>query len=189
VNAPVAPKTTEPRSPGCLTHFAVFVLVCVVYYQSQYPLVYTPPLAERAARHFMVALAPQPVGSAAKVQPATLHDVQQGRVDTSKFTFLLPPDPIEVDADWDHHSVTVVERHPDWQLIEYYYGNTAETIGRYRAWRDRLEPVEYRIVADAGIGFAAPVLLVFSLLLSTAINFVWRRVARARAARPTNQVR
>lgn len=185
MNAPVAPTKARPRSLGCLTHFVVFVLVFVAFYKSQYPRVYTPPLSEGATRHFMVALAPHPVGSPAKVRPASLRDLREGRVDTSKFTFLLPPGPIEVDAESDHHNVTVIERHADWQLIEYYYGNTSDSIGRYRAWRDRLEPVEYRVIADASLGVVAPVLLVISLLLSTLLNFAWRRVARARAARVT----
>lgn len=93
----------------------------------------------------------------------------------------MPGIEITVDANRDAHSVQVLERHPGWQLVRYRYGNTSETIGLHPAYRDRIEPVSYSLVAEIGIAFAAMLLVLPALLAGIIIHLAWKRVARRRA--------
>jgi hypothetical protein len=72
----------------------------------------------------------------------------------------------------------VLEDHGDWQLVEYYHGNTAEVISRYRAFRDRIEPISFRVIADVGIAFVAMAMILPAMLLANLINRVQRWVRR-----------
>ena len=76
----------------------------------------------------------------------------------------------------DLHRVTVLESQPEWQLVEYHYGNNHDSISRYRAFKDRIEPVSYRITMHPGIFFSAIVLLMPAWIVSVVINAVRKKV-------------
>lgn len=78
------------------------------------------------------------------------------------------------------HRVTVIERHADWQVVEYRYGNSHDSTSRYRAYRDRIEPLAYRMTMSMGFFVSALVLLLPVWIASRLINAIWNAVVRRR---------
>lgn len=169
-------------SPGCLTHIVLFVVAATVLYFVSTPEV-TGSLTEGQERDFHVAAASVVKdGNASEIVAVSLAQIKAGKVDLASVSFLLPQGDIKINAQSDYHKVTVLERHADWQLVEYRFGNTHDSTSRYRAFRDRIEPISYRITADIGIFFSALVLLVLTTIVSAIINAAWRRVAGRKKA-------
>lgn len=180
----MAEKKSRERSPGCLTHVVLYIGLMAALYFSQYPREFTAPLPEAEERHFRVAVVERTApGDRGRIVPISLAALKAGKVDRATISFLLPPGEITVDMEEDHHGVTVLERRPDSQLIEYHFGNTRESISRYRAFADRVEPISYRIVADVGLGFGALLMLVPAAVLGTIVNWAWKRAARRKGGR------
>ncbi len=171
-------EQTRKRSPGCLTHIVLFVVAMAAVYLWQSPGELTGSQIASQERHFYVA-AVQRTGSRqqARILPMTLARLKAGELDMKSTSFLLPPGEIRVDADHDHHSVKVLERHPEGQLLEYHHGNTREAVSRYRAFHDRIEPLSYRVLAHVGMAFTALLLLIPVAVTGMAINWLWKRMA------------
>jgi hypothetical protein len=138
-------------------------------------------LAEREERGFHVAavrLKKSP--DEARFVGYTLQQLKSGKVDPESVSFLLPDGAVDI-RQADSHQVTVLERHADWQLVEYRHGNTHDTVSRYRAFRDRVEPVSYRITMHAGVVLWALLLLIPAGLLGALVNFALKILATRRA--------
>ena len=174
---------TKGSSPGYLTHLVVYGLAVTAVYYASTPEV-TGNFTERQERDFHIAAVRlTKTAKEASYVALSLAQLKAGKVDLASVSFLLPQGDIKInDPGADLHEVTVLERHPDWQLVEYYYGDTHDSISRYRAFRHRIEPVSYRITMDVGLVFSAIVLLVPAVIVSALINAVWKRVARRRKA-------
>lgn len=165
---------------GFLAFLVVYALMLVAMYFVSTPEV-RGNFSERQERDFHVAAItpkdPNPVA-------VSLAQLKAGKVDLSSTIFLLPDGNIRMNVQGhDLHMVTVLERHPDWQLVEYHYGNTHDSISRYRAFKDRIEPVSYRITMHPGMVLTAVVLLVPAWVVYALMKAVWKRVAaRGRTA-------
>jgi|SRR5579859_97695 len=163
------------RSPGYVTHLVVYVLAVTVMYFVSTPEI-TGKLSDRQQRDFHVAAFSPSTNVAYPVSLAQLND---GKVDLGSVSFLAPPGDITVSASGhDLHKVTVLERHPDWQLVEYHYGNSHDSKSRYRAFKARIEPVSYRVTMDIGLFLSAVILVVPAWIVAALINAVWNRAAR-----------
>ena len=174
---------TKGNSPGYLTHLVVYAAAVTAMYFASTPEV-TGNLTERQERDFHVAAVKLTKDANDATYVAfSLAQLKTGEVDLASVSFLLPERDIKInDRGADLHKVTVLERHPDWQLVEYRYGNTHDSISRYRAFKDRIEPVSYRITMDMGLFFSAIVLLIPASIVSILINAIWRAIARRKKA-------
>jgi hypothetical protein len=177
----MAQDNTKGSSPGYLTHLVVYVVAVTAMYFVSMPEV-TGNFTERQERDFHVAAVSLTKDAKdANYVAFSLAQLKTGKVDLASVSFLLPQGDIKINIPGaDLHKVTVLERHPDWQLVEYHYGNTHDSISRYRAFKDRIEPVSYRITMDMGLVFSAIVLLIPAAIVSALINAIWKRVARRR---------
>lgn len=170
--------------PGKLTHVAVFAMAFTALYVTGTPEI-TGNFSESQERGFHVA-AIKLIKDEGKARYASypLSFIKAGKVDSATVSFLLPEDRIErSDIDvpgGDLHQVAVLERHPDWQLVEYRYGNTHDSISKYRAFTDRVDPVSYRVTSHPGLFLGAIVLLFPVWIVSALTNAVWRKVATRR---------
>ncbi len=163
------------RSPGYLTHLTLYVVAATVLYFVSTPEI-TGNLTERQQRDFHVAAFSSSTNVAS---PVSLAQVQSGKVDLGSVSFLAPAGDITVTTSGhDLHKVTVLERHPDWQLVEYHYGNSHDSTSRYRAFKARVEPVSYRVTMDMGLFLSAVMLVVPVWIVAAAINALWNRIAR-----------
>lgn len=154
----------------------MYALALTAVYFASTPEV-TGNFTEREGRDFHVAAVrlTKDANDANYVAYSLAH-LDAGKVDLASVSFLLPEDVINITGG-DLHKVTVLERHPDWQLIEYHYGNTHDSISRYRAFKDRIEPISYRITMHIGLFFGAIVLLIPAWIVSALINRIWNAVA------------
>ena len=171
-------EVTKRRSPVFVTQLVVYAVMLVAMYFISTPEV-TGTLTEGQERDFHVAA----VNSTKDANPVavSLAQLKARTVDLSSTSFLLPEGNIKMNVQGgDLHMVTVLERHPGWQLVEYRYGNTHDSISRYRAFKDHIEPVSYRITMHPGLIFGAVVLLLPAWIVSALINVVWRRVVGRR---------
>ena len=176
-------EKTKANSPGYLTHLVVYAVAVTAMYFVSTPEV-TGPFNERQERDFHIAAAKLTKDSNDTTYVAfSLAQLKTGKVDLASVSFLLPEGNIKIDVSGhDLHKVTVLERHPDWQLVEYDYGNTHNSSSRYRAFKDRIEPVSYRITMDMGLFFSAIVLLIPASIVSILINAIWRAIVRRKKA-------
>lgn len=174
-------EETQGISPEFLTHFVVYVIAVTVMYFVWTPEV-TGNFTEREERGFHVAAVSLTKGTKdASYVPFTLAYLKTGKVDLSSVSFLLPQGDIKINIPGaELHKVTVLERHPDWQLVEYRYVNTNNSTSRYRAFKDRIEPVSYRITMGMALVFNLIALLIPAVIVSALINAIWKSVARRR---------
>ena len=177
------PNKTKGDSPGCLTHVVLYAVAVVPMYFASTPEV-TGNFHVGQQRDFHIAAVTQTKdANDATVVPLSLAYLKTGKVDLASVSFLLPPGDIKVqDTGHDLHKVTVLERHQDWQLVEYHFGNSHDSISRYRAFKDRIEPVSYRNTMHMGLFVGAIILLVPVAIISFLINAIWKAVARRRKA-------
>jgi hypothetical protein len=178
----VTKDKSKTSSPGNLTHFVVYAVALTAMYFTSTPEI-TGNFTERQERDFHVAAVRlKKDAKDASYVAYSLAQLKAGKVDLASVSFLLPQDITDGDAmdvpGSDLHRVTVLERHPDWQLIKYSYGNTHDSISRYRAFKDRIEPVSYRVTMHMGIFISAFVLLIPAVIVSAVINAIWNAIAR-----------
>ncbi len=174
-------QKTKGRSPGRLTHLVVYVVAVTAMYFVRNPEV-TGNYSEMQERDFRIAAVSLTKDATnASYASFSLAQLKTGKVDVGSLSFLLPQGDTKIHIPGsDSQTVTVLERHPDWQLVEFHYWNTHYTISRYRAFKDRIEPVSYRIAMDMLLLPAAIVLLIPSAIVSALINAIWKRVDRRR---------
>ena len=166
-------EKTKGNSTGCVTQFIVYAVMLMAMYFINTPKV-TEHFTEGQERDFHVAA----INLTENANPVTvsLAQLNAKQVDLSSISFLLPEGGINInDQSGDLHMVTVLESHPDWQLVEYRYGNSHDSISRYRAFKDRIEPVSYQITMHPGIFFSAIVLLIPAWIVSVVINAVRKK--------------
>lgn len=171
---------TKGNSPGALTHVVVYAIAFTAMYLAITPEV-TGSFTESQARGFRVATVSlketAPEEKYAAYSLAALR-AQPRTIDLSSKSFLLPQDVTNIFPDsGDTNKVTVLERHQDWQLVEYQFGNTHNSVSRYRAFKDRIEPVSFRVTMGPGIMLYAIVLLIPAWIVSALINAVWNAAA------------
>ena len=174
---------TKGNSPGYLTHLVVYAVAVTAMYFVSTPEV-TGNFTERQERDFHVAAVKLTKDATDATYVAfSLAQLKTGKVDLASVSFLLPEGDIKINVQGaDLHKVTVLERHPDWQLVRYDYGNTHDSTSRYRAFKDRIEPVSYRITMDMGLFVSAIVLLIPASIVSALFNAIWRAIARRKKA-------
>lgn len=170
---------TKKNSPGCLTNVVVYAIMLTAMYFAITPQV-TGNFTENEASDFhVVAIRLKKGANDSNYVPYSLARLMVEKVDSVSVSFLLPEDIIYIDDfGSDLHKVTVLEHYPDSQLIEYHYGNTHHSISTYRAFKDRIEPISYRVTMHPGILFGAIVLLIPARIVSTLINAIWSAVVR-----------
>ena len=95
-------------------------------------------------------------------------------------SFLLPGRVVELPGG-DLHKATVLESQPERQLVQYEYSNTIDSISRYRAFRDRVEPVSHRLTAYPALVISLVAILLPAWLLSLVVNWLWGRMAGEKA--------
>ena len=163
------------KSPGFLTYLVIYVVAAVTMYFASTPEV-TGDFTDRQARDFHIAVVGLTDGATAGgFSWVSLAQVRSEKFDLASVAFLLPQGEIKIEsAGSDLHKVTVLERHSDWQLVEYHYGNSHDSISRYRAFKDRIEPVAYRVTMHAGMLLSALLLLVPVVIVSALVNAVWK---------------
>ena len=175
-----APKGT---SPGCMTHFLIYAVAAGAMYFAGTPEITGNFSAAQERDFHIAAVRTAPSAGDGRFVALTLAALNAEKIDAASLTFLLPDGADRVNIPGgDIHEVIVLERHPDWQLLEYRFGNTHDSVSRYRAFGNRVEPVSYRMTMSMGLFFSAIVLLVPSLILSSLVNVIWRRVSLRRKA-------
>jgi len=119
-------EKTKGSSPGFLTHLLVYGVAVTAMYFASTPEV-TGNFTERQERDFHIAAVSRAKGAKeARYVGISLAQLKAGKVDLASVSFLLPPGDIKISIpSSDVHKVTVIERHPDWQLVEYYFGKGA----------------------------------------------------------------
>jgi hypothetical protein len=178
VQGKVAADKRKGRSPGFLTHLVLYAVAVTVLHMTA-----TAEIKDNFDRHardfHIAALNLRKDTNEARFRTVALADLRAGKVDLASVSFLLPESKIEIPSS-DLHDVRVLERHPDWQLVEYRYGNTHDSTSRYRAFKDRIEPLTYRLTMDPGLFFSALLLILPVMLVAALINAFWRFVDRRR---------
>jgi len=102
-------------------------------------------------------------------------------------TFLLPPGGAEL-PDGDTHKAKILEAGGTSQLIEYEYSNTISSVSRYLAFRDRVEPVSYRLTFHPALPIALVVLMLPAWLAAFLIDrFLLSQAIAAPAVKPAAQ--
>ena len=173
----MAEDKKKDRSPGNLTQFVVYGVMLTAMYFASTPEI-TGNLTERQEQDFHVAAVRLKKGADdSKIVVYSLYLLKAGKVDLASVSFLLPQDVVDIPGG-DTNEATVLERHPDWQLVEYHFGNTHNSVSRYRAFKDRIEPVSYRVTMHFGIFVSAIVLVIPALIVAAVINAIWNKVAR-----------
>jgi hypothetical protein len=171
------------RSPGQWTAYILYVAMVTIMYFAITPKV-VGPISEHEERDFHVAVVR--LDRNADEPPFagyTIRFLKSGEVDPASISFLLPEGNIDIPGG-DAHTVTVLERHADWQLIEYRYGNSHDSTSLYRAFKDRIEPVSYHITMHPGVFLWAVILVFPAHLLGKRINAAWNAAARRKDSRP-----
>lgn len=88
-------------------------------------------------------------------------------------TYLLPGNRYELAP--DVHEVLVLEKTAAWQLVEYKFDNTVSTVSRYRAFRDRIEPVSHRMTFHPGLPLVFVLVIVpAAALLAFLGSLLWK---------------
>jgi len=179
----MAKENTRPL--GCLTYLAVYGLMVAIMYIVTTQKVPGDALtrSEAAAFHIAVVAKKSPEDKDGEIFAfsTTLDGYKNLHIDPARMSFLLPDRPVEVSREGANlHKITVLERHADWQLIEYHFGNTYSSKSRYRAYRDRVEPVSFHWVMSFGIFLNSIALVIPALLLVAIINFARRKASRAK---------
>jgi hypothetical protein len=177
----VTKDKAQNRSPGSLTKYVVYAVALPVMYLAMTPKI-TGNFTENEARGFRIA-AVKSMKDAKDAKGAeyiaySLAQIQSGKVDLQAVSFLLPQDVTNVYPDsGDTNEATVLERHSDWQLVEYRFGNSHSSTSQYRAFKDRIEPVSYRITMHMGLLFGAILLLVPAWIVAALVNAIWNAIA------------
>jgi hypothetical protein len=173
----------EDKSPGRWTFLVVYVAMVGVMYAVSTPEIAGSSLTEREERYFFVVVDQlKPANANERYQAASLRWLKSSKPDPTTVNFLLPEGAIEIYQGEGHdlHSATVLERHPEWQLVEYKYANTHSSVSRYRAYRDRVEPVSFRYGFGVAHAFSGVILVIPALIVAALVNLVWNIIARAR---------
>ena len=110
-----------------------------------------------------------------RYQVFNLEHVNSGELDLTELTFLLPSKSVTINVGNIHHA-EVLEDHGDWQLVAFHYSNTRTSTSIYRAYKDRVEPVSYKLTSHVGQAFSAIILIIPALILSAIITVImnWR---------------
>ena len=166
-------------SAGTWAFFVIYVASLAWMYVASTPEV-TGNFSEREERGFRVAAVKASGASGQREYVGyTLARLRQPGVDLSQVSFLLPEKVVNIPGG-DLHRATVLEDHSSWQLIEYDFGNTHSSLSRYRALKERVEPISYRVTFHPGIMIWAVILLVPALVVAAAMNWIWKAIARKR---------
>jgi hypothetical protein len=170
-----SPKS-QPKTPGCLIFIVVYLLCLIGMYFTTNQPEETKDFTGRVAREFSIAgIIKTDSPQSRKYKVFSLEALNSGKIDLSDITFLLPEKAITIDVGDIHHA-TILEDHVEWQLVAFNYSNTRTSTSTYRAYKDRIEPVAYKLTSQAGQAFAAIILVVPALILSMIIRAVlnWR---------------
>jgi hypothetical protein len=165
----VAPADTQQRNARARSRsrwagIAAYAAMVAVMYVYSTPTT-TANFSENERKKFKVAaMRLSPAAGESRFLGVSLADIDSKKVDPASVSFLLPAGPIDI-RQGDLHEVVVLERHPDSQLVEYRYANTVNSDSRYRAYRDRVEPVSYRVTMHPGIFILAFVLVIPAALV------------------------
>ena len=100
-------------------------------------------------------------------------------------TFLLPTSIYELTP--DVHRVVVLENSTAWQLVQYEFDNTVSTVSRYRAFRDRIEPLSHRMTFHPGLVVAFVVLMLPAWLLAWVAGLLWNALSPPPAPPPASR--
>lgn len=174
--------TKASRKAGGTLAFCVVYAASVMWmYAASTPEITGEP-PESDLRSFRVAAVKAGTASnSPEYVTFTLAQLRKPGVDRSQVSFLLPEKAVQIPGG-DLHRATVLENHSSWQLVEYDFGNTHSSISRYRAYKDRVEPVSYRITFHPGIVIWAVILFVPALITAAAVNWAWKYIAGKKRA-------
>jgi hypothetical protein len=174
-------KRRRRQRIGCLLPLVVYVALLVPGYFLTLPPAVTEDFSRHSRSFSIAGVRAGDAGGEVEYLAWTLARVARGPADAG-VTFLLPEPQVTIDVG-DIHRVRVLEEHGDWQLVEYDYANTHTSTSVYRAYRDRVEPVSYRVTSSIAHAFLAMVLIVPAYLVAAIIIAVRNRRAR-RTQRP-----
>ena len=111
----------------------------------------------------------------------SLAALRSGNVDLSDITFLLPEKAITSDVG-DIHPAKILEDHGEWQLVKINYSYTRMSTSIYRAYKDRIEPVSWKLKFSLGIFLSAIILFlpafIVSIIIRDFLNWHARRAIR-----------
>jgi hypothetical protein len=116
----------------------------------------------------------------------TLEELDKTKGALSQVSFLLPEDRVDLAGGSVHH-VRVLERHADFQIVEYTYASGKwRTRLQYRAFRDRIVPLDRRTTNHlAGLYAIVPV-AILALIGAAFAHLGWKfylELSAAQAAR------
>lgn len=174
-------KKATRSSAGTWVFLVVYAASVAWMYVASTPEI-TGSFSEREERTFRVAAVKASGASGQREYVVyTLARLRQPGVDLSQISFLLPEKVVSIPGG-DLHRATVLEDHTSWQLIQYDFGNTHSSISRYRAFKDRIEPISYRVTFHPGIVISGFLLLIPALIAAALANWIGRAIASRRAS-------
>ncbi len=169
-------KKSRKKTSGCLV-FIVIYLFCltVIFITSKNPEEtknFTGPLAKD---FYIAAIVKTESGQTQEYKAFNLEYLNTGKPDLSGFSFLLPEKKITINVGDIHHA-EILEDHGEWQLVAFYYSNTHTSTSKYRAYKNRIEPISYKLTSHVGQFFSALILFIPALILSAIITAIinWR---------------
>lgn len=168
-------RKEKRKSSGCMTFIAIYGSCLFVTYFATTPK-QTEDFTGRTAREFSVAgVMTSNLDEGVSYRAFNLEFLTSGKLDITDLTFLLPQKSITINVG-DIHSAEILEDNGEWQLVAFYYSNTRTSTSIYRAYKDRIEPVSYRVTSSAGHVFLAMILLIPALVLSKIVTAIldWR---------------
>lgn len=172
-------KKTTRSSPGTWVFLVVYAASLAWMYSASTPEI-TDNFSEGEERGFRVAAIKAGTTAGTREYVSfTLTQLRKPGLDLAQVSFLLPEKVVKIPGG-DLHRATVLESQSNWQLIEYEFGNTHSSISRYRAFKDRIEPVSYRVTFHPGIMIWGVILLVPALVAAVVMNWIWKAIARKR---------
>ena len=171
------PGKAKKPSTG-LIFLAVYGLSLVVGYLASTPTE-TEDFTDRTAREFSIAAVSTDDSGEVTYRSLNLEILNSENLDTTNLSFLLDQPSVTINVG-DIHRAEVLEDYGDRQLVAFHYSNTRTSTSVYHAYRDRVEPVSYRITSSVGHMSMAIFLLVPALVATWAISAIvmWRRKRR-----------
>jgi hypothetical protein len=135
----------------------------------------TAPFSENERRQFHVAALSADGGPGRREYLALTLAQLTDAPKRPAVSFLLPEPSVNIPGGDEHHA-TVLESGPGWQRIEYRYGNGHTSVSRYRATRERIEPLWLRVTFHPGILIWAVLLVFPALIAGASAGWLLRRV-------------
>jgi len=167
-----ADREGKRKSSGCMSFIVIYGLCLIGIYFAGTPPEETKEFTGRTAREFTVAgVMTGNLNEGVTYRVFNLEYLNSGELDLTDLTFLLPERSATINVG-DIHRAEILEDNGEWQLVAFHYSNTRTSTSIYRAYRDRIEPVSYKLTSHVGQAFSAIIFVIPALVLSMIVTAI-----------------